>query len=50
MTYLLDGLRTLMMRGWEWDTLGKAVLAVAAVGAVSMWMCFGALRGRLKQA
>ena len=49
-TYLLDGLRTLMMRGWEWDTLGKAVLAVAAVGVVSMWMCFGALRGRLKQA
>ena len=49
-TYLLEGLRSLTMRGWQWDELGHAVLAVAVVATVSMSLCFGALRGRLKQA
>ena len=48
-TYLLEGLRSLVVRGWEWDELGKAVVAVIAVGAVSMSMCFAALRGRIKR-
>jgi ABC-2 type transport system permease protein len=47
-TYLLEGLRSLVMVGWEWDELGKAVLAIVLLGAVSMSLCFGALRGRLK--
>ncbi|MGH9136353.1 MAG: ABC transporter permease [Acidimicrobiales bacterium] len=47
-TYLLDGMRVLVTDGWEWDVIGKAVLAVAGVGVVSMWLCFAALRGRLK--
>jgi ABC-2 type transport system permease protein len=49
-TYLLDGLRSLTMGGWQWTELGQALLAIAAVGAVSMSMCFAALRGRVKQA
>jgi ABC-2 type transport system permease protein len=49
-TYLLGGLRALAMEGWEWDELGKALLAIAVVGAISMSLCFGALRGRLRQA
>jgi ABC-2 type transport system permease protein len=48
-TYLLEGLRSLVIRGWQWDELGQAVLAVACVGAVSMWLCFAALRGRIKR-
>lgn len=48
-TYLLEGLRSLTMQGWEWDELGKALLAVAAVGAISMSLCFGALRGRIRR-
>ncbi|HYZ98565.1 MAG TPA: ABC transporter permease [Acidimicrobiales bacterium] len=48
-TYLLEGLRSLVMRGWQWDELGQAVLAVAAVGAISMWLCFAALRGRIQR-
>src|SRR5947208_12423802 len=48
-TYLLDGLRSLTMQGWEWGSLGRAVVAIAAVGAVSMSLCFGALRSRLRQ-
>ncbi len=48
-TYLLDGLRSLAMRGWRWGSLGEAAIAIAVVGTISMAMCFAALRGRLKQ-
>jgi len=49
-TYLLEGLRSLTMHGWSFGDLGKALVAIAVVAAVSMSLCFGALRGRLKQA
>ena len=49
MTYLLDGLRSLIIDGWDWAELGKALLAIAIVGAISMTLCFAALRGRLKR-
>ena len=49
-TYLLGGLRALLMEGWEWTDLGQALVAIAVVGAISMTLCFGALRGRLRQA
>jgi ABC-2 type transport system permease protein len=48
-TYLLEGLRSVTMRGWEWGQLAQALLAIAVVAAASMSLCFGALRGRLKQ-
>lgn len=48
-TYLLEGLRSLITEGWVWASLGKALLAVAVVGVVSMSLCFGALRGRIRR-
>jgi ABC-2 type transport system permease protein len=49
-TYLLGGLRSLVMgTGWEWGQLGQALLAIGIVGAVSMSLCFAALRGRIKR-
>ncbi len=49
-TYLLGGLRSLVTgTGWQWTQLGEALLAVAIVGAISMTMCFAALRGRVKR-
>ena len=49
-TYLLAGLRSLTMgTGWQWTQVGEAVLAVVIVGAISMTMCFSALRGRVKR-
>jgi ABC-2 type transport system permease protein len=48
-TYLLDGMRALLMDGWEWDRIGGALLAIAVVGAISFTLAFGALRGRVKR-
>jgi ABC-2 type transport system permease protein len=48
-TYLLEGLRSLALRGWQWDELGQAAVALAIVGAISMAMCFAALRGRIRR-
>ena len=35
-----------MADGWQWTQLGRAVLAIAVVGCISMALCFAALRGR----
>ena len=48
-TYLLEGLRSLVTQGWEWSSLGKALLAIAFMGAISMSLCFAALRGRVRR-
>lgn len=48
-TYLLEGMRSLVSGGWSAALLGEAVLAMAAVGALSMALCFGALRARIRR-
>jgi ABC-2 type transport system permease protein len=48
-TYVLEGQRSLVTQGWRWDSLGKAALAIAVVGLVSMSMCLAALRGRTRR-
>jgi len=48
-TYLLEGLRSLALRGWQWDELGQAAVAIALVGTLSTSMCFAALRGRIRR-
>ncbi len=48
-TYVLEGQRSLVTQGWQWDQLGKALVAIGVVGLVSMSLCFGALRGRTKR-
>ncbi len=46
-TYLLDGLRSLALEGWNGAALAKAIIAIVAIGTLSMSMCFAALRGRV---
>ena len=48
-TYLLEGLRSLAIEGWSIDVVW-ALVAIAAVGALSMSMCMAALRGRVRAA
>jgi ABC-2 type transport system permease protein len=48
-TYLLEGLRSLVSQSWQWNKLGEALLAIALLGAVSMSLCLAALRGRVRR-
>lgn len=48
-TYVLEGLRSLVSVGWDWTALGQALLAIVLLGVVSMSLCFSALRGRTKR-
>ncbi|MCZ7525885.1 MAG: ABC transporter permease [Acidimicrobiia bacterium] len=49
-TYLLAGLRSLILEGWDATALGQALLAVAAVGAVSLSLALFTLQGRVRRA
>jgi ABC-2 type transport system permease protein len=48
-TYLLQAERSLVSSGWRWADLGEGLLAIAIVGALSMSLCFAALRGRTRR-
>jgi ABC-2 type transport system permease protein len=48
-TYVLEGQRSLVSSGWQWGSLGRAALAIAAVALLSMSMCLAALRGRTRR-
>lgn len=48
-TYLLDALRSLLTEGWEPSTLALGLLATLAVGALSFFLAFTALRGRVSR-
>jgi ABC-2 type transport system permease protein len=48
-TYLLEGMRSLVITGWDWPDIGAALLAIAIVGSISMTLCFAALRGRVRR-
>ncbi|MEI8241434.1 MAG: ABC transporter permease [Actinomycetota bacterium] len=48
-TYLLSGMRSMLQTGWEWGEIGKGLLAIAGVGAVSFTLAFTALRGRVNR-
>ncbi len=38
-----------MQTGWEWASLGKALLAIAGMGIISFTLAFRSLRGRVKR-
>ena len=46
-TYVLDGLRSLISQGWEWDTLAKGAGASFALMVISFGMASLAMRGRI---
>ena len=48
-TYVLEGMRSLLRPGWEWGAIGQAVLAIAILGVISQTMAMLALRGRVSQ-
>jgi ABC-2 type transport system permease protein len=48
-TYLLQGLRSLITDGWVWSDIAIAFLAVIGVGVVSIGLALAALRGRVRR-
>ena len=48
-TYVLEGMRSLLTPGWQFAEIGKAILAIAILGAISQTLSMMALRGRLAQ-
>lgn len=45
-TYVLEGMRSLVLDGWEWDKLGYAVAAITGFGAFTLTLTLTALRSR----
>ncbi len=43
-SYLVDAMRTLMLQGWHWETIGRGFLAGAAVGALTLPLAVQAFR------
>ena len=48
-TYLLGGMRTLVLDGWDVPRLLEALAAIVGIGTVSMTLALLALRGRLRR-
>jgi ABC-2 type transport system permease protein len=48
-TYVLDGLRSLILEGWELDTLATGLVAILAIFVISFGLASAALRGRVAQ-
>ncbi len=48
-TYVLEGMRSLLTDSWDWAAIGKALLAIAIVGTVSQTMALATLRGRVSR-
>ena len=48
MTYVLKGMRSLSMDGWDAGALSEALLAVGVFGAVTITLAFLALRSRVR--
>jgi ABC-2 type transport system permease protein len=48
-TYLLDGLRSIISTGWEWGSISKALLAIAIIMSISFGLSFMALKGRVSR-
>jgi ABC-2 type transport system permease protein len=48
MTYVLKGMRSLSMQGWDAGALSEAVLAVVVFGIITLTLAFLAMRSRVR--
>jgi ABC-2 type transport system permease protein len=47
-TYVVEGMRSVALEGWDGQEIGAALLSIAGFGALSMAFAFLALRGRVR--
>ena len=48
-TYVLEGLRSLISEGWEWDVLARGMVMTLGLMAFSFGLASLAMRGRIRQ-
>lgn len=48
-TYLLGGMRSLVLEGWDGEAILEGVSAIVGIALVSMTLALRALRGRLRR-
>ncbi len=46
-TYILQGMRSLILEGWEWKRLAEALAAIVGLGVFTLTLALGALRYRV---
>jgi ABC-2 type transport system permease protein len=47
-TYILEGMRALVLEGWDWEAVGKALGAILGLGAFTQTLVMLALRYRVR--
>lgn len=47
-TYILEGMRSLVLDGWHWEAIGKALAAIVGLGAFTQTLVLTALRYRVR--
>jgi ABC-2 type transport system permease protein len=47
-TYILEGMRSLVLVGWDWEALAYAVIAIIGLGIFTQTLTILALRGRTR--
>ena len=47
-TYILEGMRSLVLNGWEWDKLAYACASIAGLGVFTLTLTMLALRYRIR--
>jgi ABC-2 type transport system permease protein len=47
-TYILEGMRSLVLNGWEWDKLAYACASIGGLGAFTLTLTMLSLRYRIR--
>ena len=48
-TYVLEGMRSLLTDDWDFTAIGQALLAIFILGSISQTMALKALQGRVSR-
>ncbi len=47
LSYVIEGIRSLIITGWDWEALGRSAGVLAGILALGMWAATSGMRGRV---
>ena len=47
LSYVIEGIRSLIITGWDWEALGRSAAVLAGILTVGMWAATSGMRGRV---